>query len=167
MFRIRLKLCNLTGVCQKRLYQSKSNRSRKGSKGNKEDETLPDFPALLRNLYKKVHPDLLRARSPIEADINDSSMKELNGVLSTLKGYNEYPPAMVKNISFYVKGTGSDELKKVNLTLRTAGGDCKRLLMNTFEDFFFRTGVHTGPFRWGSEYFPQSPKSSFSNAENS
>ena len=66
---------------------------------------------------------------------------------------------MVKNISFYVKSQGGDpeELKKVSLQLRTAGGDCRRLLRSTFQDFFSRTGVHVGPFRWGPEYFPTSP----------
>ena len=38
----------------------------------------------------------------MEADVNDSSMKELNGVLSSIKVYGEHPPAMVKNITFYV-----------------------------------------------------------------
>ena len=136
------------------LKKSKNNRR---VKGNDDDSSLPDFPTLLRTLYKKVHPDLLRARSPIEADANDSSMKELNGVLSSIKVYNEYPPAMVKQISFYVKAPGTDELRKVSLTLRTAGGDCKRLLMSTFEDFFIRTGVHNGAFRWGADYFPKDP----------
>ena len=127
------------------------------------DETLPVFPNLLRSFYKRVHPDLLRAHSPMEADVNDSSMKELNGVLSSIKVYNEHPPAMVKNIVFYVKSSGSksessrDALKNVNLQLKTAGGDCKRSLMKTFQDFFDRTGVHTGPFRWGNEYFPSEP----------
>ena len=50
-----------------------------------EDESLPLFPVLLRGFYKRVHPDLLRAQSPVEAGVNDSSMKELNSVLSTVK----------------------------------------------------------------------------------
>ena len=132
------------------------------TKGNLEsDESLPVFPNLLRNFYKKVHPDLLRAQSPMEADVNDSSMKELNGVLSSIKVYGEHPPAMVKNITFYVRGYSDNgngnELKKVSLQLKTAGGDCKRLLMSTFQDFFGRTGVHSGPFRWGEEHFPAQP----------
>ena len=128
-------------------------------KGNVEsDESLPVFPNLLRSFYKKVHPDLLRAQSPMEAEVNDTSMKELNGVLSSIKVYNEHPPAMVKNIAFYVKGNNSNKgLTKVNLQLKTAGGDCKRSLMGTFQDFFTRTGVHTGPFRWGNDYFPAEP----------
>ena len=145
----------------------KNSNKNRGRKGHQDDESLPEFSTLMRSLYKKVHPDILRARSPIEADVNDSSMKELNGVLSSIKGYNEYPPAMIKQILFYVKAPGSDELKKVSLTLRTAGGDCKRLLMNIFEDFFIRTGVHTGPFRWGSEYFPQDPRDDGSTSSNS
>ena len=29
--------------------------------------------------------------------------------------------------------------------------------MSTFQDFFGRTGVHSGPFRWGEEHFPAQP----------
>ena len=146
-----------TKACRARQH----NRSRMHDFKSKveSDESLPLFPTLLRNFYKKVHPDLLRAQSPMEAEVNDSSMKELNGVLSSIKVYNEHPPAMVKNIAFYVKGSsGGSGLTKVNLQLKTAGGDCKRSLMRTFQDFFSRTGVHTGPFSWGHEYFPSGPK---------
>lgn len=131
---------------------------RRSPKGNENDESLPDFPSLLRKFYLKIHPDLLRAKAPLEADLNDSSMKDLNGVLSTLKGYNEYPAAMNKQITFYMTVKGSDDLQKITLTLRTAGGDCKRLLMKIFEEFFARTGIHSGSFRWGGEYFPSNPK---------
>ena len=85
-------------------------------------------------------------------------MKDLNGVLTTLKVYNEYPAAMNKQITFYMTVKGSNDLQRITLSLRTAGGDCKRLLMKTFEEFFTRTAIHSGPFRWGSEYFPSSPK---------
>ena len=62
---------------------------------------------------------------------------------------------MVKNVTFYMKELGdSGNLKKVSLQLRTAGGDCRRLLQSTFQEFFSKTGVHSGPFRWGPEYFP-------------
>ena len=133
-------------------------KSKRGNRFNDSDLSLPEFPSLIRNLFKKIHPDILRARSPLEADINDSSIKELNGVLSTLKIYNQFPPVMSKTIIFYVKSNDSNDLSQVSLTLNTSGGDCKRMLMTTFESFFKKTGVHTGSFRWGNEYFPSQPR---------
>ena len=63
---------------------------------------LPSFSSLMRLFYKQSHPDLLRSTASDCADINDQSMQVLNGILSTLKEDNAYPPRMVKNIPFYL-----------------------------------------------------------------
>lgn len=121
--------------------------------------SLPEFQHLLRQLYKKSHPDLLRASNPDFAEINDTSMQLLNGLLSTIKVYNENPTAMVKAIPFYVRN--GQTIDKIDLKIRTCGGDSRRSLTNSFEDFFFNaqiidSKVEKGkvPFIWGKDYFP-------------
>jgi len=49
------------------------------------EENLPDFQSLLRSVYKKTHPDLLRASFPNEAITNDESMQVIiwNPILLT------------------------------------------------------------------------------------
>lgn len=126
----------------------------------KEDAVaLPEFQVLLRQLYRKSHPDLLRASHPSAAEVNDSSMQLLNGILTTIKKYNEYPAQIVKTIPFYMKS--GDDLIVVNLKIQTAGGDCRRALTGSFREFFFDTGIiqsKTGSqFSWGKDYFPIVP----------
>lgn len=116
---------------------------------------LPKFSNMIRQLYRKSHPDLLRASHPDFATINDQSMQVLNSVLTAIKTYNEFPPQIVKNMPFYLKNAGSTTLNCVDLNIRTAGGDCKKLITRTFETFFTESGISKdGKFTWDKEYFP-------------
>ncbi len=122
----------------------------------KNGEGLPFFMALMRQIYKKVHPDLLRSSYPDLAKVNDESMQLINGVLSTIKNFGEYPPQIIKTIPFHMlDGQGGTRL--VSLHIQTAGGECKRQLTECFALFFRETGVLTtdnDSFRWDKEYFP-------------
>lgn len=143
---------------QQKKYNAKFNNDQDGDNINQ----LPDFHNLLRQLYRRAHPDLLRHTYPEIADINDSSMQILNGVLSNIKTFNEFPPAIIKTIPFHLKNSAG-ELECKYLNIRTAGGHCKRQLTNTFEIFFIETGItgkegaEIGKFQWGKEYFPLKP----------
>ena len=134
---------------------------RKGFKASGDSGTvtpLPEFQHLLRQLYRKSHPDLIRASHPELAEVNDSSMQLLNGILTTVKKYNEYPPQIVKSIPFHVRK--GENLELVHLNIKTAGGDCRRSLFTSFKNFFLASGVTTaeegGDFEWGKNYFPTS-----------
>jgi hypothetical protein len=117
-------------------------------------QEAPDFASMMRQLYRKSHPDLLRHSRPDLADINDQSMQLLNGILSTIKT-NEYPPRIVKDITFYMKVANDSEYKPYLLSIRTGGGDCKNHLTETFAAFFVMTGLsQSGKFVWNKEYFP-------------
>ena len=96
-----------------------------------------------------AHPDLLLSHSETMSKINDNSMKELNGVLSTCKQPSEYPPAIDKVFVFYMKK--ESEYEKFSLHLKTSGGDSRKQLKRTFEEFFSRTGINNTPFRWDKE----------------
>jgi hypothetical protein len=126
---------------------------------NQDLSPLPQFQHLLRQLYKKSHPDLLRASNPDFAVTNDTSFQLLNGILSTIKVYNEHPAAMVKAIPFYVRN--GVIIEKIDLKIRTGGGFCRRALTVSFEEFFIKaqvidTKVAKGkePFVWDKDYFP-------------
>jgi hypothetical protein len=143
---------------QQQKYIAKFNIDQNGDNINQ----LPDFHSLLRQLYRRAHPDLLRHTCPESADINDASMQILNGILSNIKTFNEFPQAIIKTIPFHLKNSNG-ELECKYLSIRTAGGHCKRQLTNTFEIFFKETGilgnegVENGKFQWGKEYFPLTP----------
>jgi len=109
-------------------------------------EAKPDFQSLLRNLYKKSHPDLLRGSNPDIADINDSSMQILNGVLTTIKT-SEFPPAIMKKLPFWTKDAKTGQLVCKMLNIQTAGGYSKNQLTACFEQFF------ESKFTWGKDYW--------------
>eukprot|EP01038_Epipyxis_sp_PR26KG_P004090 gene4090-5838_t len=138
---------------------------------------LPSFSNLLRQLYLRSHPDLLRSTNPELADINDQSMQIVNGLLSTVKEYNQYPPQTILNIPFHVKNQATGIIHCHELRIRTAGGECKRQLTTTFEEFFIQSGIvsvdnnnynnhynrknnkkRAAIFDWGKDYFPVQDK---------
>lgn len=96
-----------------------------------------------------AHPDLLLSYSEAMSKVNDNSLKELNGVLSTVKQPSEYPPAIDKVFVFYLKKDADYE--KFTLHLETSGGDSRKQLKNTFEEFFSRADISHTPFRWDKE----------------
>lgn len=136
-------------------FSSKRLRPTRG-KSQFDEQDLPQFQDLLRSLYKKAHPDLLRSSNPEMADTNDKSFQVLNGVISTIKTYNEYPPQMIRSIPFHLKRTDGS-YTKVELSIRTAGGDCRKSLANSFELFFRDAGICNSRFAWGKDFFPLNP----------
>lgn len=120
-------------------------------------ERLPEFTHLLRNLYKRAHPDLLRHSHPEFADINDKSIQVLNGVLDTVKATHSHPPQTIVDIPFNVKSLDQPNVYETHtLRLRLGGGYCKKQLTKTFEEFFLEMKLtETGKFEWNKEYFPE------------
>lgn len=142
-------------------YASNNRQSRRAGRAvnplqHGTGEEVPQFAGLLRQFYKQTHPDILRASNSEFADINDQSWKTLNGILSTIKEVNSYPPQMVKTIPFHMRSSSSKTgFKQVDLRIRTAGGDCKKQLTVTLQNFFVESEISPdGKFQWGKEYFP-------------
>ena len=118
-----------------------------------------NFSVLLRQLYKKTHPDLLRSRCSTSADHNDKMWQTVNGVLSTVKE-NAYPPAINQEIKLFLAGPGQPgtPLESVETRIHTAGGDCKRSLTKSFSALFvsarlFKADDVEPLFAWDEEYF--------------
>jgi len=120
--------------------------------GKTNEADLPEFSNLLKQFYKRAHPDLIRSSRPELADVNTESLQLLNGVLSTLKENKEYPPLMKKRIPFHLK-IDNGEFSKIELHVNIAGGDCKRSLSRSFQTFFQDAGICETQFSWGKDYF--------------
>jgi hypothetical protein len=156
-------------VVSNRKLRQKEKASRFAQKIAQTNElNLPTFHALLRQLYRKIHPDLVRSHSETMSKVNDTSMQELNGVLSTVKTV-DYPRVLDKRFIFYAKDINSI-YQPHELHLKTSGGDCRKQLKGTFEVFFKRVGILAtdgGSFRWDAEYFPVLKYSDLVNEESS
>jgi len=102
-------------------------------------EEAPRFSVLLKQLYKRTHPDLLRSRCAVSADHNDKQWQVLNGILSSVRGdAGEYPRAISQTMTLYLLGA---TLEPVQLRIQTAGGDCKRSLTKSFTDLFLSAKI--------------------------
>jgi hypothetical protein len=116
---------------------------------------VPTFNDLLRQFYKRSHPDLLRSSYPDYAEINDRSLQLLNGILSSCKEYNKNPPQTSLSIPFHIMSE-NNTIVAHELKIRTNGGDCRSHLTKSFQTFFVESGVckNGGKFVWGKEFFP-------------
>eukprot|EP00981_Chlorochromonas_danica_P001867 scaffold386_cov174-Ochromonas_danica.AAC.41 len=135
--------------------QQQQSRTTTSEEEPAQSQQPADFALLLRQLYKRGHPDLLRHSHPELSRVNDMSMQLLNGVLSSIKVPNEYPPRTIQDIPFHLKHPVSGVYEEHTLSIRTAGGDCQKQLTQSFEVFFASTGLSEGgKFVWNKEYFP-------------
>ena len=139
-------------LSNKKLKQKERSQRYQQKYSIKNEENLQSFHSLLRQLYRKTHPDLVRSHSEVMSKINDNSMQELNGVLSTIKT-SDFPPAIDKKFIFYVKDN-NQIYQKHELHLKTSGGDCRKQLKTIFQSFFQVTGISDQPFKWDTDYFP-------------
>ena len=132
------------------MYEERNKRLANGnSNGN-----VPQFSQLLKTFYLKAHPDLIRSVNSQYSEENDNSFQQLNEVISSIKECNSYPPQISKSLAFNLMNKDR-QFTKVNLIIKTPGGDCRKLLSKTFQDFFQSAGIYDGGrFAWGKEYFP-------------
>lgn len=146
---------SLANVQISRAQQRKRELLQKLKKGDNSgvSPSSHKFGHLLKQLYKKTHPDLLRSTCAISASHNDKQWQVLNGILSTIKD-NQYPPAIRSQMSLFLHGS-STPLQSVQLTIHTAGGDCKRSLTKSFSELFAQASLltATAEFEWDSDYF--------------
>lgn len=156
-----MRACYLSTTSDRSMRNKKANRG-KGVAAVDQNE-LPQFSTLLRKFYRQTHPDLLRASHPSCADINDKSWQVLNGVLSTLKECNSYPPRMIQSIPFYMRVIETEHadsrihngMSCLELNIVTGGGDCKKQLTKTMQQFFQTSKISSdGKFEWDRAYFP-------------
>jgi hypothetical protein len=116
---------------------------------------VPTLNEVMRNLYKRIHPDLL-TNYPEQKHINEQSLMTLQGLLNALKdasGDTPYPKIINAILPFYLRGKTSGHFQKSELLLHTTGTACKAIVQKQLETFFKQTGLATS-FTWDAEYFP-------------
>jgi len=155
----------LSSMTSKGTYNNHKNRyNAKAKQSNK--VLASNINVLLRQFYKQTHPDILRSSNSQYADSNSDSMQVLNGILTTIKGVNQYPQRMYTEIPFFVK-SNDGTINKVSLVIRTAGGDCRKQLTSAFEQLFTQCGLLKSgdKFIWTKEFFPLHLKDSIEDLE--
>lgn len=91
---------------------------------------------------KRSHPDLLRAKHPDAAHRNEEGLQIINGILSTIKSFNSYPPQLIKRIPLtLLPEKDGNELIQCSLDIKTGGGECKKSLTSSFSDLFQQAGL--------------------------
>ena len=107
---------------------------------------------MLRQFYKKVHPDLF-GRFPELKEANEESLQVLMSVLETIKSNNaEYVPVRTEKVYFYVRTDKPDHFMKVPVTLRTTGNHCHHVVAESLSKLFERCGLPAS-FQWGDGYW--------------
>jgi hypothetical protein len=112
-----------------------------GGEDGHEGAELPKFSDLMRKVYKRCHPDLVRSRFPEAASTNEVGLQTINSVLDTIKKFNSFPPQIIQTIPLALLPVEGDELRHVTLRIKTAGGDCKKSLTLSFTDLFLQAGL--------------------------
>ncbi|KAF1794002.1 hypothetical protein Pcac1_g14737 [Phytophthora cactorum] len=126
-----------------RALRRKNLRKMKSQKGGK----VPMLKDTLRKLYLRTHPDLF-GRYPEQQRGNEESYKELLGILDAIEKHNEFPPAKILVLPFFLKTPVEGEFKEVDLQLRTTGGACNTLVEEALGRFFGECGLPE-VFQWG------------------
>ena len=145
---------------ERRGHRTPRSENNKTVVGGENMDGIPSFKTLTRQIYRKMHPDLLQHDYPEYSRVNDDSLQTLNSILTSIKKFGEYPPQIVKTLPFHMlveDDTTGRGTKLVNLRIQTAGGECKRQLTTSFVAFFHQTDTlpkNFSTFKWDAEYFP-------------
>lgn len=124
----------------------RAQRRKQLRKMKKNVEQVPLLKDTLKKLYLRTHPDLFGAY-PEQQQQNDSSYKELMGILTAIEKDNQFPPAKTLVLPFYLKTPVEGQFKKVSLHLKTTGGACHTLVELALCKFFEDCGLPS-VFRW-------------------
>ena len=100
--RLKFSSFQMSLFCTRRKLKLRERADRFAAKVQS-SQNIPEFKILLRKLYMATHPDLIRSHDNNLAEINDISIRRLNGVISTVKNIGDFPPASNEVIPFYIK----------------------------------------------------------------
>ena len=114
---------------------------------------------------RKVHPDLFASGPAGASEVNDDSLKTIQGVLDAVTKSKSIPDAGIKRLRFYVRDESAPEgTRVVPFTFKTTGGDCRNLVARQLTQLFDAVGVPSA-FKWEPGDWEHSPKSA-ENASN-
>lgn len=127
---------------------------------------IPSLNDIMRQLYKKIHPDLMMDY-PEQKEQNEKSLGTFQNFLGQLKnidGNEKYPVIKNASLPFYLRTTTPGHFQRVELFLHTDATFNKKGIEKQLCNFF--KSINLGSqFRWDDEYFPFKGKPDFKKAE--
>ena len=132
---------------------------------NKANGDAPPLKVVMKGLVRKVHPDLFRSGPPGAAEVNDDSLKEIQGLLDAVTKSKSIPLSGIKRLKFYVHDDSAPEgVRVVPISFKTTGGDCRNMVATQLKLLFRQVGVPS-EFRWEDGDWENNPDGA-SNASN-
>lgn len=147
--------------------RSKPARPNRASKpqGAPRAADAPPLRDAMRALVRKVHPDLFASGPAGASEVNDDSLKTIQGVLDAVTKSKSIPDAGIKRLRFYVRDESAPEgTRVVPFTFKTTGGDCRNLVARQLTQLFDAVGVPSA-FKWEPGDWEHNPESA-DNASN-
>lgn len=144
-----LPASTLTAYLPVRGFSSKKRKNKYKHKPSADDPYLKD---VLRQFYKKVHPDLF-GRYPELKESNEVNLQALMSLLDYMKSNNsEFVPVKTEKLHFFVRTDKADHFMKVPITIRTTGNNCHHVVAESLSKLFTRCGLPSS-FQWGDNYW--------------
>ena len=135
------------------------DRPPKGSSSPRDASALPPLKEAMRRLVRLVHPDLFASGPAGAAEVNDESLKAIQGVLDSITRSKRLPDAGVRRLRFYVRDPIAPEgVRLVPFTFKTTGGDCRNLVAKQLRSLFDAVGVRPSAFRWEAGDWEHAPE---------
>lgn len=127
---------------------------------------VPSLNDVMRQLYKKIHPDLMMDY-PEQKEQNEKSLGTFQNFLGQLKnidGNEKYPGIKNASLPFYLRTATPGHFQRVELFLHTDATFNKKGIEKQLCNFF--KSINLGSqFRWDDEYFPFKGKPDFKKEE--
>lgn len=122
-----------------------------GASARRKGKADSDGPAL-REVFKRfvlrVHPDLFASGPAGTAEVNNDSLKVLQGLLDAVTKSKRIPNAGINRLKFFVRDDDAPEgVRVVQMKFKTTGGDCRNLVASQLKQLFEEVGVPP-KFRW-------------------
>jgi len=128
---------------------------------------IPSLNDLMRQLYKKIHPDLMMAY-PEQREQNEKSLGTFQNFLGLLKqvdGNEKYPVLKNAILPFYLRTATPGHFQRVELFLHTDSTMNKKGIEKQLATFFKSINL-SSQFKWDDEYFPFKGKPNLLKDEN-
>lgn len=123
---------------------------------------IPTLNDLMRQLYKKIHPDLMMDY-PEQKEQNEKSLGTFQNFIGQLKnvdGNEKYPVIRNASLPFFLRTATPGHFQRVELFLHTDAAFNKKVIEKQLCGFFKSIGLSSS-FKWDDEYFPFKGKPDF------
>mmetsp|Transcript_30828 Transcript_30828/g.37360 ORF Transcript_30828/g.37360 Transcript_30828/m.37360 type:complete len:389 (-) Transcript_30828:228-1394(-) len=142
-----------------------AKRSRKGppKRGHgRKQQPQGEVPMLRQSLKKLqflVHPDRFGAYPEVKEQ-NQDSLTTLQGFVSSIRQLEgDYPQAGFHDLQFHIMDE-HDNMKRVGVTMKTTGGNCKNVVQKSLGELFHQCGIQRD-FKWDDGFWEMGKSEDF------